>query len=296
VYYPRRLITVRTRTNLLERKTSKTTRIFVVTTGIFLNMAANKNLTKQYPIVLLDELHERSTEIDTALALLKEFVRSDPLFRAVLMSATIDTKKYENYFNKCCVIESTGNTNYPVNEKFSENSLLNCKDFISGVVDETAKIISKHEIGSILVFLPGKPEIDKACALAKEKFGVTNKIVALHSGIPKEDIKKDLAPSTKRKVIFATNIAETSITLDNLVVVVDPGKEKGIRYQSGSSPALCTVTITKSSAKQRKGSFQVESFADSGKDELEELLLGIVTVSIPKRNTKLWMVREWLKF
>ena len=232
---------------------SNTMKAQFVTTGYFLYMAQNKELSKNFPTIILDELHERSTDIDIALSILKDLVNNDPNFRVILMSATINTEKFQQYIggvNKSNIIEIPGSTPHKIDVIYKPCVLK--ENFVESVVSATEEIANEFPNDDILVFLPGMPEVEKANQLIQPTFGKSSKITCLHGSVSKQESLKEISQSKQRNIILATNIAETSLTFDKLKIVIDSGKEKRIKY-NGKTPSLCTVTITQASAKQRKG-------------------------------------------
>jgi HrpA-like RNA helicase len=235
-----------------QRKVPDGMKIHFVSTGIFLQMALKpKELASNYSVILLDELHERSIAIDISLGILKnELQRTD--LKVVLMSATIDVLKFQNYFNlkDKHVIQAPGKTNFPIELKYKPCGMES--HLVTAIVKSVTEIAKEHSTGDILVFMPRRQEVDKSCIAAKEKI-TDSHIIGLYGGITQEESEAELKKSEKRKIIFATNVAETSITFPDLKIVVDPGKERSKIYSSGSSPCLCTTNITAASAQQRSG-------------------------------------------
>ena len=168
------------------------------------------------------------------------------------MSATIQTALFKQYFNLSddFIVSAPGQESpFPIEIKCKP--LLADNNLVTSIVSSVVEIANDHPIGDILVFMPGRKEVDKACSIAQDQIK-DSYIIGLYGGITQQESEEELRKSESRKIIFATNVAETSITFPDLKIVVDPGKERTIVYESGNS-CLTTTNITQASAKQRKG-------------------------------------------
>ncbi|DAZ98952.1 TPA: hypothetical protein N0F65_000484 [Lagenidium giganteum] len=249
-----------------EDVTSASTKLRFLTDGMLLQHAMSDPLLSKYSVILLDEAHERTLSTDILFGLLKEVMPKRPDLKVVVMSATLDAKKFQAYFDDAPLICIPGRT-FPVEVFYTPAPE---RDYLEAAVRTTVQIHICEGEGDILVFLTGQEEIENACrqiqaeadALDPSKHGPLV-VYPLYSSLPPQQqqlIFKD-APKPRfpggpkgRKVVVSTNIAETSLTIDGIVYVVDPGFSKQnvynprIRVQS-----LLVSPISRASAKQRAG-------------------------------------------
>ena len=244
-----------------DRRSSARTRVEVVTEGLFLRRLQQDPSLEGVSAVLLDEFHERSIDSDLALALLVD-VRASlrPDLRLVVMSATIDPGPVASVLgtslpgtpNPVPVIEAVAPL-FPVETRYRPGSAHDAlEDRVATVVGESLR----HDTGDVLVFLPGRPEIHRtARALARLGTGATV-IEELHGSLsPEEQERVTTAdPSGARRVILSTTIAETSITVPGVRVVVDSGRRRSVRVDAHTgAPALVTGQVSRAGADQRRG-------------------------------------------
>ncbi|MCU4164657.1 ATP-dependent helicase HrpB [Carboxylicivirga caseinilyticus] len=230
---------------------SNKTRIEVVTEGILTRMLQSDNAIEDIGLVIFDEFHERNLFGDLALALSLEsqqVLRND--LRIIVMSATLDVNNLTHLLNSK-VVKSEGRQ-YPVEIKYTGDSDMYM------IPELTARIVSRalnEQDGDILVFLPGEGEIKKCESLLKGKVGNTQ----IHKLFGQLNISKQYAAimpdrQGRRKIVLATSIAETSLTIEGVKVVVDSGFGRTLRFDSRSGLSrLETIEITKDSADQRAG-------------------------------------------
>jgi len=244
-----------------EDVTTDDTDITFMTDGILLRKIQSDPLLLDYSIVMIDEAHERSLNIDLCLGLLKEvnerrFDSGFDLIRVVVTSATIERNRFAEYIgykDKENSVEIPGKM-YPV-EVFYEDEIPFNYDFTKGAAEKVKMIIDQKLEGDILIFMPGKKEIadtvEKIEAIL-DSSGI--EILPLHAELPPEDQDKIFAVSSKRKIIVATNIAETSVTIDGVIHVIDSGLIKQTQFDPKSGiERLCLVEHAKSGLEQRKG-------------------------------------------
>lgn len=229
-----------------DSKTSSKTKLTILTEGILLRKLVQDPELSGISGVILDEFHERSLDLDLALAILKEIQESlRPDLKIVVMSATLDPGALENYLPDVCTIRVEGRT-FPVEKKYLGEVRVGTA--VTRALDESD--------GDILVFLPGAFEIERAVReISETNVGNRNlEVLPLYSSLTDADQKKIFDPSTKRRVICATNIAETSITLPKITAVVDSGWGKVMRTdpQMGED-RLETLRISRASSEQRAG-------------------------------------------
>ncbi|VCU39686.1 Bgt-1577 [Blumeria graminis f. sp. tritici] len=242
-----------------EDVTSSVTKIKFLTDGLLLREVLVDPLLSRYSVIMIDEAHERSLSTDILLGILKKILhrRSNDL-RIIISSATMQAEEFLRFFEAEHIINLEGRA-YPVDILYLE---IPTEDFLKKAIWTVIEIHTKEPNGDILVFLTGREEIDNAIeALSKEAESLHSRaqqIIALplYSGLSSEQQLAifDEAPENTRKVIFSTNIAEASITIDGIVYVVDTGFVKLRAYNPLTGIDTLTATpISKASALQRAG-------------------------------------------
>ncbi len=236
-----------------EKRLSSQTKILVVTEGILTRMLQNDPSLEGIALIIFDEFHERHLHSDLSLTLAlqtQEYLRDD--LKILVMSATLDTDALHNVLDAPPLITSQGRC-YPVSIDYRSSHLppIEPKNLIDGVVDAVSLSI-REESGSILVFLPGEGEIRRVASLLGDYKEID--LFALYGNLSKEEQNRAILPSSKRKIVLATNIAETSLTIEGINVVIDSGFEKVLTFDSKSGmERLITQRISRSSADQRAG-------------------------------------------
>lgn len=233
-----------------DTKISKSTKVEYITEGIFINKILNDPELSDTGLVIFDEFHERNMDSDLSLALLEE---SRKLFRPdlkiIIMSATLNIDEIKNVYPKANYIFSDGKS-FDVEIKYLDSKSDKTSELIF-------KIISNldNKQGNILVFLPGVYEINKLYNLLLSKNIPNSSLFTLYGDMNYEDQRKVFLPlKDSRKIILSTNIAETSITIDNISVVIDSGLRKKVVYDIGSGMNRLVIDqIALDSADQRKG-------------------------------------------
>ena len=234
-------------------KVSRATRIEVVTEGIFTRMILDDPSLEGVAAVLFDEFHERSLDADLGLALAREAqqgLRED--LKLLVMSATIDGARIASLLGDAPVIASEGRA-YPVDTRYVGRD----QSPIEAQVTDTVLRALRAETGSLLVFLPGAGEIRRAETRINERLGDPSvDVVALYGALDAsvQDRAISPAPPGRRKVVLATSIAETSLTIEGVRVVVDSGLARVPRYEPDVGlTRLETVRVSRASADQRRG-------------------------------------------
>jgi ATP-dependent helicase HrpB len=234
-----------------ENVTSPSTRIIVVTEGVLTRMLQDDNSLEDVAMVIFDEFHERSLHADLALALCREcrqVLRED--LRLLVMSATLNSDDIASQLG-APVIRSEGRQ-YPVTMQyfpFAEHVPLHDR------MMQAIKVALKNETGDILAFLPGTGEIRKVLSMAQEMFPHFD-VLPLYGDLPFSEQQKALMPSSssRRRIILSTSIAETSVTIEGVGVVIDCGYARLQRFDPDSGlTRLETVRITADAAAQRAG-------------------------------------------
>ena len=240
----------------MESCYSKQTKLLVVTEAILVRKLQSDQALEDVAMVIFDEFHERSIHTDLSLALclqVQELLRPD--LKLLIMSATLDSLELTNLLGKIPVINSKGKI-YDVENIYLETNIKqpDSKSINTLLLNITLKSIKEDE-GDILVFLAGSREIQKLQFLLEESLKEKNiEILPLYSTLSKEKQDKAISKSNKRKIILSTNIAQTSLTIEGVKVVIDSGLEKVSRYNySNAMNHLELSFISNDSAIQRAG-------------------------------------------
>lgn len=238
----------------LDTKISPITRIEVVTEGILTRMLQYDPSLSAYAIVLFDEFHERSLQADSGLALCLETQRLfRPDLRLLVMSATLDCGPIGNLLGQAPVIVSEGRM-FPVETHYLDQPL---SGHLGVAVVRAIRRSLAHDQGSLLVFLPGMADIRRVeRTLLDANLGPHILIAPLHGDLPQETQDRAIAPAEPgtRKVVLATSIAETSLTIDGVRVVIDAGQLRTPRFDPRTGlTRLETIRVTQDSAEQRRG-------------------------------------------
>lgn len=235
----------------LEAKVSKATRIEVVTEGILTRRLQSDPDLQGVGLVVFDEFHERSLDADLGLALCLEAQAAlRPDLKILVMSATLDGERIAKLLNDAPLVRSEGRM-YPVELRYLDRPI---KDRFE---DEMARLIrramSEAGEGDALAFLPGEAEIKR---VAERLEGLRADVLPLYGALPIDAQDRALSPSPPghRKLVLATTIAETSLTIEGVKLVIDGGMKRALRFDPASGMAgLQTVRVSKASAEQRKG-------------------------------------------
>ena len=241
-----------------EGKSSAATQLEIVTEGILTRRLQQDPELNDVGLIIFDEFHERSIHADLALMLaleVQEAYRED--LKLLVMSATIDTEQISNYLQQADILTCPGRT-YPVTVEYLAGQLANqpVKAISVKVMQALAQVLANSSEGDILVFLPGQADIKRCLEAAQAKYQSEFELLPLYGSLPLAQQEKVLnkANYQQRRVIFATNIAETSLTIAGISYVIDSGLEKTLTFdiKSGLS-RLATTKISKASATQRAG-------------------------------------------
>jgi RNA helicase HrpA len=234
-----------------DDETSSGTKIKFMTDGILLREIQADPDLKQYSVIMVDEAHERSVNIDFILGLLKDLLKRRADLKVVVASATIDSEKFSKYFDGAPVVLVSGRT-FDVSIRWGED--IRESDLPKKVAEKIENIHTKEPEGDILVFMTGMDDIDRVIEEIEDKY---EDLVVLpaHGGLAPEDQYKifNRFPG-KRKVVVATNIAETSLTIDGIVYVIDSGLVKQTSFNSETGiQSLSPVSHSKAGCNQRAG-------------------------------------------
>ncbi|WP_275665952.1 MULTISPECIES: ATP-dependent helicase HrpB [unclassified Vibrio] len=235
-----------------ESKTSSATRLEIVTEGIMTRMIQTDPELTGVDMVIFDEFHERSIHADTALAFsleIQEALRDD--LKVIVMSATLDQQALQSLLPKAKYVESQGRT-FPVECRYQP---LGTNDYLAPKMANVIRSLMEKESGSLLAFLPGVSAI-KQVETQLENLASDIDVCPLYGQLSFPQQQKAIAPSEKgrRKVVLATNIAETSLTIEGIRLVVDSGLERVAKFDLKTGiTKLEQVKISQSSAEQRAG-------------------------------------------
>mmetsp|Transcript_12038 Transcript_12038/g.36701 ORF Transcript_12038/g.36701 Transcript_12038/m.36701 type:complete len:816 (+) Transcript_12038:176-2623(+) len=243
-----------------EDVTSSRTVLKYCTDGLLLRESVSDPMFTKYGIIIIDEVHERTISTDILMGILKQVTQQRDDFRLVIMSATLDVEKLTGYFNNAPLLSIPGRM-FPVDIRFLSDVV---EDYLETAVASVIKIHENEGEGDILVFLTGEDEINNACkdltAAIESKptrdYPRGVHILPLYSSLPPNSIQKVFVPSPegKRKIVISTNVAETSITIDGIVYVVDPGFAKQKVYNPRNRvESLQVAPVSAASAVQRTG-------------------------------------------
>ena len=245
-----------------EDRTTAATRIKIMTDGILLQeIKADEHLSR-YSVIMVDEAHERSLNIDFTLGLLKRVLRERPEFRVLVSSATINTATFSEYFDGCPVV-SIDTRVFPVRVIYTpvergggRPGPRDADPVVRGVGDALERVQAEGAAGDVLVFLSGEGMIKECMAELEGRKRLRGlELLPLYARLSKEEQDRVFLDFPgRRKVILATNIAETSLTIPGVTAVVDSGLAKMNAYDPRTFTASLTeVSVSKASCDQRKG-------------------------------------------
>jgi ATP-dependent helicase HrpB len=226
-----------------ERRYSADTQLLVVTEGVLTARLQSDPLLSDFTTIILDEFHERSVHADLAIALARQAWRARADLRLVVMSATLEAKPVSGFLDDCPVIDVPGRA-FPIEVSYHPGQS----------VAEAACALLQATGGQVLCFLPGAGEIRRAVAELQQRTEGGVEVVPLHGSLTADEQDLALRPSSHRRIIVATNIAETSLTVPGVTAVVDAGLQKVARYAAERGiDSLETERITRDAADQRAG-------------------------------------------
>ena len=234
-----------------------TTAIKFMTDGILLAEIQNDRWLSKYDTLIIDEAHERSLNIDFLLGYLKQLLPKRPDLKLIVTSATIDTERFSKHFDDAPVVNVEGR-GYPVEMRYrpleGEGEQEGERSLLDGIVAACDEIQKDKGIGDTLIFLPGEREIrDAHQALEKRKYRHTE-VLPLYARLSARDQDRVFQPGPQRRIVLATNVAETSLTVPRIHYVVDPGVARVKRYSPRQKlDRLHIEAISQASANQRAG-------------------------------------------
>jgi ATP-dependent helicase HrpB len=236
-----------------DDQTSLGTRICYVTEGILLRWLQDDRELKDVGIILFDEFHERNLLSDVGLALVKALQTSArPDLKIAVMSATLEAEPVAAYLDDCAILISEGRS-YPVDVEYLNE--LDRRPATEQAASAVERIVHSGAPGDILVFMPGMGEINSTINALRASLSHEDlAFIALHGDLPPEEQDRAFQPNPLRKIVVATNVAETSVTIDGIRHVVDSGLARVARYDAERGiSTLFIENISRASADQRKG-------------------------------------------
>ncbi|MFI2369985.1 ATP-dependent RNA helicase HrpA [Streptomyces sp. NPDC018833] len=228
----------------------------LMTDGILLAEIQTDRELRAYDTIIIDEAHERSLNIDFLLGYLAQLLPKRPDLKVVITSATIDPERFSRHFGDAPIVEVSGRT-YPVEVRYrpllEEDSEDSDRDQITAITDAVEELMGEGK-GDILVFLSGEREIrDTADALNKKQYRFTE-VLPLYARLSHAEQHRVFQPHTGRRIVLATNVAETSLTVPGIKYVIDPGTARISRYSHRTKVQRLPIEpISQASANQRKG-------------------------------------------
>lgn len=239
-----------------QDRTSPESWIKLMTDGILLAESQSDAYLSAYDTIIIDEAHERSLNIDFLLGYLKQLLPKRPDLKVIITSATIDAERFSQHFNTAPVIEVSGRL-YPVDVRYRPIADLEKKDderdlydAITDAVDELARLGP----GDTLVFLPGEREIREAAEALRKRHPPHTEILPLFSRLSAGEQDRIFKPSGARRIVLATNVAETSLTVPGIRYVIDSGLARVKRYSYRNKiEQLQIEKISQAAARQRAG-------------------------------------------
>ena len=231
---------------------SDNTQIKLMTDGILLAEIQTDRFLNQYSCLIIDEAHERSLNNDFILGYLKQLLPRRPDLKVIITSATIDVERFSKHFNNAPIIEVSGRT-YPVEVRYRPVAEEDDQDQLQGILNAVDELQAEGR-GDILIFMNGEREIrDTAEALQKQNLKHTE-ILPLFARLSAQEQNKIFHPSGLNRIVLATNVAETSLTVPGIKYVIDPGTARISRYSYRTKVQRLPIEpISQASANQRKG-------------------------------------------
>src|SRR6185312_3820122 len=223
-----------------------------MTDGILLAEIQSDPMLRAYDTIIVDEAHERSLNIDFLLGFLKRLVARRRDLRVIVSSATLEIERFAAFFGGAPIVQVSGRT-YPVDVLYREprDDEADLAELVANAVNEVTELDSR---GDILVFLPGEREIREAMSELETRALPHTTPLPLYSRLSSQDQQRVFERMPGRRVVLATNVAETSLTIPGIVYVVDPGLARINRYDPRTGVSqLLVEDISRASADQRKG-------------------------------------------
>lgn len=237
-----------------DQQVSQTTRLKVMTDGILLQEIARDPELRAYDILIVDEVHERTLNIDFLIGYLRQLLPRRMDLKVILMSATIEAERFQRFFHEAGIVEIPGAT-HPIELRYrpTGNELEGGGGLFDGIVSALREL-DEDAPGDVLVFLPGEREINEAAeAIRAARFQATE-VLPLYARLAIAEQQRVFQPHAKRHIVLSTNVAETSVTVPGVRHVIDSGFARIASYSARSKLQRLPVSrISQASADQRKG-------------------------------------------
>ncbi|MCW3012686.1 MAG: hrpA, partial [Solirubrobacterales bacterium] len=236
-----------------QRSTADTL-LKLMTDGLLLAEVQHDRLLRRYDTIIVDEAHERSLNIDFLLGYLRDLLPRRPDLKLIITSATIDPGRFAEHFGGAPVVEVSGRT-YPVEVRWTEPAAEDeiAADPIDQIGDAVEELLTEGE-GDVLVFLSGEREIRDTAEVLNGRLGPKVEVLPLYSRLSVAEQQKAFRPHAHQRVVLATNVAETSVTVPGIRYVVDPGTARISRYSARLKVQRLPIEeVSQASADQRKG-------------------------------------------
>ena len=240
-----------------DDRSSAQTYVKLMTDGILLAETQADPDLAEYNAIILDEAHERSLNIDFLLGHLKGLLARRKDLKLIITSATIDTEAFSRHFDNAPIIEVSGRV-YPVQVQYQSLDEVSEEpgeiSYVDAAVQATERILFESNAGDVLIFMPGERDIREASDQLEGRFSGETEIIPLFGRLSAGDQQRVFAPSARRKIVVATNIAETSLTIPGIRFVIDAGLARLSRYNPRTRVRRLPIEpVSQSSANQRKG-------------------------------------------
>ncbi len=236
-----------------ERQVSPSTRLKVMTDGILLQEITRDPTLSAYDILIIDEVHERSLNIDFLLGYVRKLLLQRPALRVILMSATLEAERFRIFFGAAKAVEIPGAT-YPVEQRYRPLEAAQSSSALYPAIVTALAELDADDFGDVLVFLPGEREIHEAAEIIRGAQLAHTEVLPLYARLGFAEQQRVFTPHARRHVILATNVAETSVTVPGVRHVIDAGLARIGSYSPRSKIQRLPISrISQASAAQRRG-------------------------------------------
>jgi len=241
-----------------DEKAGQNSCIKLMTDGVLLMEAQGDRLLRRYDTIIVDEAHERSLNIDFIIGILRTILPRRPDLKIIITSATIDTEKFSKAFDNAPIIKISGRL-YTVEVRYRPPAAEGDDNgeggsYLDAAVEAVEELRKSRDQGDILIFMPTEQDIRETCDLLAGRFNKNMTVLPMFSRLTWAEQQRVFQPSAKQKIVVATNVAETSITIPNIRYVIDTGLARISQYNPRTrTSALPIQNISRSSADQRQG-------------------------------------------
>ncbi|MEW6260093.1 MAG: ATP-dependent RNA helicase HrpA [Thermodesulfobacteriota bacterium] len=241
-----------------QDRTSRSTRIKIMTDGILLAETLSDPLLRRYDTLIVDEAHERSLNIDFLLGYLRNLVHKRDDLSLIITSATLDTERFSEAFDKAPIVSISGRT-YPVDVRYepaeTDPDEADAEaTHVERAVEQVCRLHGSGQRGDMLLFMPTEQDIRETCELITARNLRHTVVLPLFARLPASEQRRVFGSIADQKIIVATNIAETSVTIPGIRIVIDSGLARQSQYNPRTrTTSLLVKPVSQSSAEQRKG-------------------------------------------